>query len=74
MVEINLEQFGTTLKKFRDLKRLSQRQLADLLEISQAQISLLESEKMFPNIHTLRNFARLKGKELVIMLKGNRKE
>lgn len=74
MVEIQLEQFGDTLKRFRDLKRLSQRQLADLLNISQAQISLLESEKMYPNIHTLKSFAKLKGKELVIMLKGIRKE
>lgn len=74
MVEIQLEQFGNTLKRFRDLKRLSQRQLADLLEISQSQISLLESEKMYPNIHTLKSFAKLKGKELVIMLRGTRKD
>lgn len=74
MVEIQLEQFGNTLKRFRDLKRLSQRQLADLLEISQSQISLLESEKMFPSIHTLKSFAKLKGKELVIMLRGTRKD
>lgn len=74
MVEIQLEQFGNTLKRFRDLKRLSQRQLADLLEISQSQISLLESEKMYPNIYTLKSFAKLKGKELVIMLRGTRKD
>lgn len=74
MVEIQLEQFGNTLKRFRDLKRLSQRQLADLLEISQSQISLLESEKMYPNIHTLKSFAKLKGKELVVMLRGTRKD
>ena len=74
MVEIKLENFGSTLKGFRDSKRLSQRQLAGLLNISQAQISLLESNKMTPSMYILNNFAKVKGKELVIMLKGIRKE
>lgn len=74
MAVVQLDDFGNMLKKYRQLKKLTQSQLAELIELSQPEISFLESGKLSPSIHMLKNFAKIKGKELVIMFKGTKKK
>ncbi|WP_184661920.1 helix-turn-helix domain-containing protein [Pedobacter cryoconitis] len=46
------------IAKFRDLKGLSQRQLAILCNIENSSVSKYENGKVWPNLKTLSNIAR----------------
>lgn len=70
--EVQLDDFGRIIKQHRKGEHLSQRDFADLMEVSQSQISMIETEKLSPNIHILKNFAKLKGKELVILFRDRK--
>ena len=57
-----IEGFAGTLRKLRKERNLTQKQLADLVNLSQRQISLLESSKDIPRpetIERLRHFFNL---------------
>lgn len=50
---------GKNIAKFRELKGLSQRQLAIICNIENSSVSKYENGKVWPNLKTLSNIARL---------------
>lgn len=53
--------FGMTLKKLRNKKRLSQEQVAKRLNLTKSSISGYENNVIMPNIDTIRAFSMLYG-------------
>lgn len=54
-----MNKFGDNLRKYRKEKKLTQEQLADLLNVSFQTISKWEKEKTEPNIDTLIKIASI---------------
>lgn len=53
--------FGMTLKKLRNKKRLSQEQVAKRLNLTKSSISGYENNVIMPSIDTIRAFSMLYG-------------
>ena len=50
---------GDNIKKYRELKNLTQKDVADYLEVSTATVSKYESNSLEPNIASIKNLAKL---------------
>lgn len=62
---------GETLKKVREAKGLSQKELAGLLDMPQPQYSRIESGKTDPSFTTLERIAKALGISLAELFKAN---
>lgn len=61
---------GTNIKKYREIKRLSQEELAEILDVSQPVISSWESDKTNPNSAQLPRIAQALDIEIPELFKG----
>lgn len=66
--------FGMTLKKLRNKKRLSQEQVAKRLNLTKSSISGYENNVIMPNIDTIRAFSMLYGTTSDYLLGLEKKE
>lgn len=66
--------FGMTLKKLRNKKRLSQEQVAKRLNLTKSSISGYENNIIMPNIDTIRAFSMLYGTTSDYLLGLEKKE
>ena len=55
--------FGKMLKEFREEHNLTQRELAEMMDISTNHVSVLEREEKLPRASTIEAFDALKAKE-----------
>ena len=58
VVTIDIAFLGQNLRKFRETKKLSMQQLADLADIEKSQIARIEIGKSDPRISTVLNIAK----------------
>lgn len=61
-------ELGSRLKKAREAKKLSQQEVAHLLEVSQKTLSNIESGKTVPNILQIAKLGRIYGLDMVEFL------
>ncbi|MFC3416894.1 helix-turn-helix domain-containing protein [Algoriphagus hitonicola] len=61
-------ELGSRLKKIREEKKLSQQEVAHLLEVSQKTLSNIESGKTIPNILQIAKFASIYNLDMVKFL------
>lgn len=57
VVKLQHMNYGPTIKKYRDERRLTQQQLGDLVGVTQAAIGFYEQGKREPDAQTLKNIA-----------------
>lgn len=63
-----VESIGTTLRELRQLRGLSQKQLAERLDVQQPQISQIESGAYTPSLNVLESFLEALDARLCIEL------
>lgn len=63
-------EFGTRLRKLREARGLTQRQLADRIDIEPAQVTRYERGQFLPNAETLVTLSKVLQVETDFLLKG----